>query len=41
MFVIRVLLGPREPLVLLVRKVKEALEENQAVLGPSVPLEKE
>lgn len=41
MFVIRALLGPREPLVLLVKKVKEAPEGSQAVPGPSAPLEKE
>ncbi|EGW14140.1 Collagen alpha-1(II) chain [Cricetulus griseus] len=33
--------GPRVPLVLLVRKVKEALEGSLAVLDLSVPLEKE
>lgn len=41
MFVIRALQGPRVPLVLLVRKVKEALEGSLAVLDLSVPLEKE
>lgn len=40
-FVIRVLLDPKEPLALLVKRANEALEGNLAVLDPSVPLEKE
>jgi hypothetical protein len=40
-FVLRALLAPREPLVLLVKKANEVLVENLVVLGPSALLEKE
>lgn len=39
--VLRALLVPKEPLGLLVKKAKEVLVESLAVLGLSVPLEKE
>lgn len=41
MLVLRALLVPKEPLVLLVKKGKEVPVESLVVLGPPVPLEKE
>lgn len=39
--VLRALLVPKEPPVLLVKKAKEGPVESLVVLGPLVPLEKE
>lgn len=41
MLVLRALLAPKEPLVLLVRKAREVPVESLVVLGPLVPPEKE
>lgn len=41
MLVFRDLLGPREPLALLVKKENEVLEESPVALDLSAPLERE